>query len=496
MPSGRQPTGSEILDVLDLLERDPERRALLSSGYRIFLVCVDEGLVTQDSIDWLAQRMQELHREGLIAHGPINGGVREPPLWDGQWLQSVHEWRVTAAGRADAALYGGRSAGHAEERPARAEPSHDLFVCHAGEDKAAVAVPLAEALKARGWSVWLDVLELTLGDSLSGQIDAALARSRFGVVVLSRAFFAKQWPRRELAGFAAREVVAGTKVILPVWHGVDQNYLVQFSPTLADRLGASTDLGIEYVAEQVSAALRCAGLRSAEGETAEPVLRSVDADREDVRRLTIPSIPEERARLVVERPRFWEYLLLVGVLVQGKRELETKWDDHVLRLPHGARRDVDEDAAPDFLGREIGWVGDQTSVLGRILSPETQEQAFGLPGEPADPVRIENLARRLITMYESLLDWAAELRNATVPGAFGELREATACFVDAPIEQIRDFIDHAADRTSRLPELTVGATVENPVTLELVLKLDVDPAVQERHRKALRQLERERAKNR
>lgn len=467
---------------------------MLSSGYRIFMVCVKEGLLNEDSIDWLAQRLQELHREELIAHGPVNGGVREPPVWDGQWLQSVHEWRVTAAGRADAALYRGRIAPRSEQAPA--ELSHDLFICHAGEDKAAVAAPLADALKARGWSVWLDVLELTLGDSLSGQIDAALARSRFGVVVLSRAFFAKQWPRRELAGFAAREVAAGTKVILPVWHGIDQNYLVQFSPTLADRLGASTDLGIEHVADQVSAALRRAGHRSADGETAEPVLQSVDADADEAQRLTIPSIPEERARLVVERPRFWEYLLFVGVLVQGKRELETKWDDHALRLPHGARRDVDEAAAPDFLGREIGWVGDQTSVLGRILSPETQEQAFGVPGEPADPVRIENLALRLIKMYESLLDWAAELRNASLPGAFGELREATACFVDAPIEQIRDFIDHAADQTSRLPELAAEATVENPATVELVLKLDVDPAVQERHRKALKQLERELAKNR
>lgn len=495
MSSGRQPTGSEILTVLDHLERDPERRGVLSSGYRIFQVCVGGGLLNQDSIDWLAQHMQELHSEGLIAHGPVNGGVREPPVWDGQWLQSVHEWRVTAAGRADAALHLNRAIPTAEGTQLPGAQEHDVFICHAGEDKTSLARPLAEALKARGWSVWLDELELTMGDSLSGRIDSALARSRFGVVVLSRAFFAKRWPQRELAGFAAREVTAGTKAILPVWHGVDQHYLLQFSPTLADRLGASTDRGIEHVADEISAALRRAGLRGAKPDTAEPVLQSVDADT-GPQRLMIPSIPEERARLVVERPMFWEYLLFVGVLVQGKRELETKWDDHVLRLPRGTRRNVDEDAAPDFLSQEIGWVGDRVSVLGRILSLETQAQAFGLPGEPADPVRIENLARRLITMYESLLDWAAELRNASLPGAFSELREATACFVDAPIDQIRTFIGHAGDQTAQLPELTAGATVENPATVELVLKLDVDPVVQERHRKALKQLERDLTKNR
>ena len=99
MSSGQMPTASEILDVLDRLERDPERRRLLASGYEIFRVCVAEALLNEDSTDWLAQRMQQLLGEGLIAHGPISGGVREPAVWDGNWLQSVHDWRVTVGPR-------------------------------------------------------------------------------------------------------------------------------------------------------------------------------------------------------------------------------------------------------------------------------------------------------------------------------------------------------------------------------------------------------------
>jgi hypothetical protein len=38
----------------------------------------------------------------------------------------------------------------------------DLFISHAGEDKDTVARPLSKALEARGWSVWLDELELTI----------------------------------------------------------------------------------------------------------------------------------------------------------------------------------------------------------------------------------------------------------------------------------------------------------------------------------------------
>jgi hypothetical protein len=183
---------------MDRLERHPQRRGELARGYDIFTACVSEKIVGDDSIDWLAQRMQELHRDGLIEHGPVGGGVREPSVWDGNWIQSVHSWRVTAPGRADAALY------RREKRPEtgaeepssgdRVVPEHDLFIAHASEDKDAVARPLSEALLARGWSVWLDELELTVGDSLSSHIDSALARSRFGVVVLSPAFFAKPWP--------------------------------------------------------------------------------------------------------------------------------------------------------------------------------------------------------------------------------------------------------------------------------------------------------------
>lgn len=145
------------------------------------------------------------------------------------------------------------------------DEQRDVFISHASEDKETVARPLAGALIARGWRVWLDELELTVGDRLTTRIDAALARSHFGVVVLSPAFFDKEWAQRELGGLAAREVDAGTKVILPVWHKVDRRYITKRSPTLADRLGALTSAGIDDVADKLSRALERAGLRAIEG---------------------------------------------------------------------------------------------------------------------------------------------------------------------------------------------------------------------------------------
>jgi hypothetical protein len=365
----------------------------------------------------------------------------------------------------------------------------DLFISHASEDKDAVARPLEEALTARGWSVWLDELELTVGDSISGHIERALARSRFGVAVLSPAFFIKQWPQRELAGLAAREVAAGSKVILPVWHRVDSHYIVQRAPILADRVGALTSAGIEDVADKISLALECAGIRAAAGQSPEPVLQAVEPE-DGVSPLTIPTTTEELARLVDERRDWWEYLLYAGILVKGKRELDTKWDDHELQLPRGPRREFDLASANDFLRREIGWI-QKHIVLDRIISPSIYEQAFGAPGQSGDPTKIEGMARRLITMYEAWLDWAAGLRNTSVPPVYEEVLETTACLIDGPSLSVREFIDHVAHQTARLPELADDGTDEHPITLTFELKLDIEDEVVERNRRAWEKLRNE-----
>ena len=127
----------------------------------------------------------------------------------------------------------------------------DLFISHASEDKEEVVLPLAKALQSAGLRVWLDQQQLEVGDSLRAKIDAGLAASRFGVVVLSKAFFRKHWPEKELDGLAAKER-RKHKVILPVWHKVDQRLVAKFSPTLAGVLALDTSAGIGSIAMKIT----------------------------------------------------------------------------------------------------------------------------------------------------------------------------------------------------------------------------------------------------
>ena len=126
----------------------------------------------------------------------------------------------------------------------------DVFISHAWEDKEDIARPLAEALRQKGLRVWYDEFTLTLGDSLRRSIDRGLAQSRYGVVILSPNFFAKEWPQKELDGLVAREV-PGEKVILPVWHNITADQIREYSPTLADRVAVKSDRGLEYVVEEL-----------------------------------------------------------------------------------------------------------------------------------------------------------------------------------------------------------------------------------------------------
>lgn len=128
----------------------------------------------------------------------------------------------------------------------------DVFISHASEDKDSVARPLRDALARLGITVWLDEAQLRIGSSLRRKIDEGIRSSRFGVVVLSEAFLRKGWTNHELDGLVTR-TVAGEQSLLPIWHELSAAQVRAFSPSLADKVGMSTDqFSIHEIAEQIA----------------------------------------------------------------------------------------------------------------------------------------------------------------------------------------------------------------------------------------------------
>ncbi len=136
---------------------------------------------------------------------------------------------------------------------------YDVFISHASEDKDEFVRPLAEALQRNRIKVWYDEFSLTVGDSLRRSIDIGLAKSTYGIIVLSKNFMNKNWSQWELDGLVQRQIGESRKVLLPIWHNVTQNEVMEFSPPLADKLAISSGIGLDCVVAKLLKVLRPEG---------------------------------------------------------------------------------------------------------------------------------------------------------------------------------------------------------------------------------------------
>lgn len=146
-----------------------------------------------------------------------------------------------------------------QEPPPQAEArveAYDVFISHASEDKETIVRSLVSELVNQGLKVWYDEFTLRIGDSLRQKIHKGLARSRVGLVVLSPSFIAKGWTNYELDGIVTR-AVSGEQLLLPIWHNITKQEVVDFSPSLADKVARSTATHtVQEIAVEIAELLR------------------------------------------------------------------------------------------------------------------------------------------------------------------------------------------------------------------------------------------------
>ena len=119
------------------------------------------------------------------------------------------------------------------------EAEYDVFISHASEDKEPFVEELVHALRDRDIRVWYDSINIGWGDSLRTQIDSGLKKSTFGIVILSENYIKKGWTQYELEGLFNIEMTKG-KTILPIWHNITKQQVMDFSATLAGRKALTT----------------------------------------------------------------------------------------------------------------------------------------------------------------------------------------------------------------------------------------------------------------
>jgi hypothetical protein len=220
-----------------------------------------------DSSNYQSYKNGRNHRYygGLVTKSPFH--IQVPS--SGRWYVTVDMQGLRGNCRAAVRVVPGALPA-ASERPLASVPSlvqrdpapgaasddysreFDVFISHASEDKDDVVRPLANALKDRNLRVWYDEFELKIGDSLRRKIDAGLARSKFGIVVLSPDFIKKGWTNYELDGIITRSV-SDEQVVLPIWHNITKKQVIEYSPSLADKLARNTaSYTVEEIAEEIA----------------------------------------------------------------------------------------------------------------------------------------------------------------------------------------------------------------------------------------------------
>lgn len=87
-------------------------------------------------------------------------------------------------------------------------------MCHASEDKARFAEPLATMLRERFVDIWLDKWEIRLGDSLVRRVfDDAVGKADAVIFLLSNASVIKPWVQAELDLSVIRRLEEGIRII-------------------------------------------------------------------------------------------------------------------------------------------------------------------------------------------------------------------------------------------------------------------------------------------
>jgi hypothetical protein len=193
-----------------------------------------------------------------------------------------------------------------------------------------------------------------------------------------------------------------------------------------------------------------------------------------------PRTADEQEHLLRFQPPAWEYLLFAGVLRQRRDALAHKWRDQELRLPSRVKTTVNEEDVTSVLASAFGRLGAIVEPMTRVF--EGQQDAFGAPGEPGDPVRIAHFANWMANAYEDMLDWGTELRGVRGPEEFQLAIELAARSVDQPLLQVHNFINETVEAMERIPEHMEKTPAEReaePLLIASTLLISVDDTLME-----------------
>ena len=155
----------------------------------------------------------------------------------------------------------------------------------------------------------------------------------------------------------------------------------------------------------------------------------------------VPRNEAEIAEVVAKKRLGWEFYAVAGWLIVNRAKVEPQYLDHEMRYRAASAEFVPDDKALDYIQDALDEVQRHINNMNAAASRELQERAYGAPGQPGDPVRIQHLADRWSEYYSGLLEWAARLRSTRTSPTYRPVFDALTRLVDLMIDNYRAFVD-------------------------------------------------------
>ncbi|MDP8220948.1 MAG: toll/interleukin-1 receptor domain-containing protein [Candidatus Stygibacter frigidus] len=116
------------------------------------------------------------------------------------------------------------------------------FISYDYSAKSDVVVPLVQRLIKEGIVIWYDDFEIKIGDSIHDKIQSGLSKCDKCILIISPEYIKnKKWAKREFDSITALEIQSGKNRILPIWHNVAQEEVMQLSLHLGNIKALKTD---------------------------------------------------------------------------------------------------------------------------------------------------------------------------------------------------------------------------------------------------------------
>jgi hypothetical protein len=327
----------------------------------------------------------------------------------------------------------------------------DVAMSFAGEDREFVE-KVVEPLKKAGVRVFYDsdYMADTWGENLVEYLDEIYrVKARYAIIFVSQRYAAKMWTRHERRSAVARGLQQSSAYVLPV--RLDDTNLPGLLPTVG-YLDAR-HVGLDGI---VQAALKKLSL--ADHATASAITRA-------------PRTEVERQQVLLDRPTGWEILCLAGQMLHERNNIESKYRDHEIRYSPLRGESLTRETLASYISAAATEAAHLSDSIMRVMASNAVERAFGPPGQDGDPDRIIHLAKRMNSVYEGFMDWAARVRSVSAPSEFHHVLELLAQLVDGPVHTYREFVDELVAQADQIPAAVAKGEAPREVTMTFVLEI-------------------------